>query len=144
MARAAQGPLKRFDGKDVIAAATQIRKTGDGLSKAMAAEPQEFHHGDRVYVVIEAVVEKVRFDPVTDTDKLTRVHMLVADTSTFVDEDLVAAVLEEQRRKNDEHAGVHKLPIGEKPDGMSDEEWVASGGQGPQDDDEAGDDAAEA
>lgn len=130
---APKSALKRFDGKDVIGAATQIRKTGDGLSQAMAAEPVELHHGEKVYVVIEATVEKVRFDPIKDTNKLQRVHLLVAETSTFVDHDLVAEVLEEQRRKNEEHAGVHRLPIGEKPEGMSDEDWIASGGTDDED-----------
>lgn len=110
--------LKAFDGRQVVATTIAVTQAGDGLSKALAIEPAEYHHGDRVFVVLETEVTKVTFSPSKDDDShLIRVHTLRAGTSTIVDEDLVRDVLQAQARKNreaDEAAtGQTALPTGE-------------------------------
>src|SRR5262249_14836962 len=101
--------LTPFDGRQVLNATVAIRNAGDGLSQAMSIDPIELHHGEKVYVVLECDVEKVRFDPIKDTQALSRVHMLKAGTSVIVDEDLVRAHLDDMERRIEEHAGITRL-----------------------------------
>jgi hypothetical protein len=109
--------LSEFDGKKVLSTSIAITGAGDGLSKAMAIEPQEMHHGQTVIVVSECVVNKVRFDPIKDTDGLQRVHVLRAGTSTIMDGDVVREALRIQKAKIDTAAalaeGKRKLPTPE-------------------------------
>lgn len=106
--------LGQFEDRDVISTSIAVRNTGDGLSEAMKTDPQMLHHGDTVYVVMECEVEKVRHDPIKDTEALTRVHMLKAGTATIVDADLVGDAVEAQaeknRRRQEDEAGVKRLP----------------------------------
>lgn len=92
--------LHPFDGRDVLATTIAITNAGDGLSKAMKINPTEFHHGDKVYVVLETVVSKVSFSPLADgTQELVRVHTLAAGNATIVDADLVKAHLDQQAER---------------------------------------------
>ena len=103
--------LSPFDGRPVVATTVAITGAGDGLSKAMKVDPQELHHSETVYVVLECEVAKVRFDRVDeDADDLIRVHMLKAGVATIVPKDLVNDALLEQRRKLDEAKGIQQLP----------------------------------
>lgn len=123
--------LTAFEGKDVLSTAVSVTRAGDGLSKALAVEPLEMHVGEVGVMVLRYEVGKVRFDPVPDTDGLQRVHVLIAGTATFIDEDTVQEALDNQQRKIDSANGVFHLPFGvegaERPEGMTDEEWEASG-----------------
>lgn len=113
--------LSKFDGRDVLSAGIAVTNAGDGLSKALAVEPTEFHHGETVYVVMECEVTKVSHDPVKDTDALRRVHTLKAGNATIIDGELVAEALEAQAEKIEQAAGVHKLPLGSDDEGSPDE-----------------------
>lgn len=110
--------LTPFDGHDVIRTTVAVTNAGDGLSEAMKIDPTELHHGDRVYLVLECEVAKVRFDPVGDTDALSRVHILRAGTAAMVDKELVESVLAEQRikidRARDAAKGQSRLPTDEE------------------------------
>jgi hypothetical protein len=52
-------------------------------------DPVQLHKGERVYVVLETTVDKIRFDPVKDSDGWKRVHVLAAEQGMIVDESLV-------------------------------------------------------
>lgn len=104
--------LSKFEGREVMNVTAAIRNTGDGLSDAMNVDLVELHHGEKVYVVLECDVEKLRFDPIKDTNALNRVHMMKAVSATIVDEELVREALDEQQRRIDEANGVHALPFG--------------------------------
>lgn len=91
--------LTQFEGRDVLQTTVAIRNTGDGLSDALAVDPHEYHQGERVYVVLECDVEKLRFDPIPKTDALSRVHMLKAGNATIVDAALVADALSAQAER---------------------------------------------
>lgn len=91
--------LSAFDGRDVIRTTVAVTNAGDGLSEAMSIEPREMHHGQRVYLVLECEVSKIRFDPVKDTNALTRVHVLRAGNASLVDADLVKKHLDEQAER---------------------------------------------
>ncbi len=84
--------LTPFDGKPVVRTTISITNAGDGLSDALSIDPQEFHHGDRVFVVLECEVAKVAHVPVDKEvpDVLVRQHTLRAGVGTIVDESIVA------------------------------------------------------
>lgn len=91
--------LTPFEERDVIRTTVSIRNTGDGLSDALAVDPAEYHVKDRLYVVLECDVEKIRFEPVPKTDAMTRVHMLKAGNAAIVDGTLVADALRLQAER---------------------------------------------
>lgn len=93
--------LQPFDGKPVVQTTISVSNAGDGLSNALAIEPQEFHHGDRVFVVIEGEIDRVTHSPLSKDvpNMLVREHRLKAGTSTIVEGSLVAEVLEAQAAK---------------------------------------------
>lgn len=95
--------LQSFEGRAVRTVGIEIPSAAGGLREAMKIEPQEFHHGQKVFVVLECDVAKVRFDPLgDDTDDLRRVHVFAAEQAVIVDEALVREHLDEQARRIDE------------------------------------------
>lgn len=106
--------LGTFDGKDVLRTAISVTNAGDGLSEAMKVDPTLLHLDEKVYVVLECQVAKVRFDPIKDTDAVSRVHVLRAGTATMVDGDLVQKQLQEQAERiqlaKEAEAGIQRLP----------------------------------
>lgn len=121
MAADNQGDLGEFEGHDVLGTSLKITNTGDGLSKAMATDPQMLHHGDEVCLVIRGEVVDVQFPPVKDTDGVQRKHVVKAGTVTIVDEALVAEVLAEQDEANlraaEAAAGVSRIPFTQELEG---------------------------
>jgi len=109
--------VKRFEGKEVLSSGIEIPNAAGGLRAALRIHPQEFHHGERRWVVLEVVVGKVRFDPVPKTSGLERVHVFAAEAATFVDQEAVQPYLDEQataleeaeRLAAEEAAGVQQL-----------------------------------
>lgn len=123
------------DGHPVLSTTIKITKAGDGLSKAVKVDPVELHHGEIVMIALECEVGPIAYDPIKDTDGLMRVHTLKTLSATLVDEATVAAALTAQKQRIEAAAGVMHLDFGaggappaERPEGMSDEEWEASGG----------------
>lgn len=109
--------LQSFDGIAVLGVGVALTNAGDGLSAALKVDPQEFHHGETIHLVIEAEVTKVRFDPVDKDDPqagLRRVHIMRAGTAAIVDEALVADALRVQKLRleaaADAEAGVQRIP----------------------------------
>lgn len=95
--------LSPFDGKPVVRSTIAVTNAGDGLSDALGIDPQEFHHGETVYVVLECEVVKVTHTPI-DRDTpgiLGRGHTLKAGTGTIVDADLVEAQVRRQAERID-------------------------------------------
>lgn len=105
--------LPDFEGTPVYSAAMVVRNLGDGLSKAVATDPKAFHQRDKVFFVVEAECADVAHPILKDTDGLTRKHVFAAQLVTFVDESVVRGMLDEQAAKNDELAGIQKLPMDE-------------------------------
>lgn len=118
----AKAKLHRFEGREVIGTRIAITRAGDGLSKALAIEPEELTLGQKVYVVLECTVTKIAYEPVGDTDSLTRVQTLQAGAATTVDHDLVAEVLDDQQRRIEQAQGIERLDFEEgDTDGGSDD-----------------------
>lgn len=104
--------LHEFEGREVVGTTIVLTNTGDGLSKAVAVENVEILHGQKVYLVIEAEAEKVRFDKSKDDpSKLIRVQILKGGTISIVDFKLVAEVLTRQEEANDKLAARAKIPF---------------------------------
>lgn len=101
--------LHKFEGKEVIATKVAIVGAGDGLSKALAIDPEERGIGETVHVVMECVVRSVKYDEVKDTDSLVRTHTLSAVTVALADKELVGELLAAQQAKIDEAAGKARL-----------------------------------
>ena len=116
--------LSPMEGRDVLRSTIKIVKTGDGLSEALAIEPREFHHGERVHVVVECLVTNIAFPPVKDTDALIRQHVLTAQAATIVEESLVRKVLDDQAERllaaKEAATGVVRLPYeGDEDEAMA-------------------------
>lgn len=112
--------LEPFEGTEVIAASIAITKAGDGLSDALSVEPEAFHLGERLYVVLECEVAKVRYSDVKDTGSLRREHTFEARGATLVDATLVADLVQAQREKiqhaKEQAAGIERLPFEDHAD----------------------------
>jgi hypothetical protein len=112
--------LEPFEGVDVLGAGIEIPGAAGGLRDAMKIEPRQFHGGDRLYVVLECDVSKVRFDPIASDGEMLgwrRVHVLAAQAATFVDGDLVKEAIDSQKRKiqlaAESAAGIGRLTYGD-------------------------------
>ena len=103
--------LGHFEGKEVLATSVAVTNAGDGLSEALAVDPQILHQGDRGAILLEYEVAKVRFDPVKDTAGLTRVHILKASTGTLMDLEEARDRLDAQRARIAEAEGQPELPL---------------------------------
>lgn len=101
--------LVSFEGHDVIKASIEIPNAAGGLRSAMAIEPRQFAHQEKVFVVLECDVTKVRFDPIKETDCLARVHVLSAENATFVSGDLVHQQLAAQAERVEAARNLAKL-----------------------------------
>lgn len=105
--------LAPFEGKDVLQVGIELPGAAGGLRESLRVDPQEFHQGDKVYVVHETTCAKVRFEPIDKADPSgpqRRVHVLGVTTATIVDADLVAQQLDAQRRRIEDAKGLQRLP----------------------------------
>lgn len=109
-----ESTIASFETREVIGSTIAVTNAGDGLSKAMDIEPVELHIGDVVHVVLECEVAKVTHTvSKDDNSKLVRVQSLRAGVATIVAAELVEEVIDAQRAKNDEAAGLARLPFDE-------------------------------
>lgn len=93
--------LLDLSGVTVVGSTIALRNAGDGLSEALEIDPMVLHHGQTVYVVIEARVSSIAFPALSsDTPTLVRREaVLRAGTSKIVDEDLVGDMIAAQRER---------------------------------------------
>jgi len=106
-----------FEGADVIKVQVAVTNAGDGLSDALAVDPQPLPLGATVHVVLECVVQQVKFVPALDKehpeDGLARVHVLRAGRATIVDHEDVQTALDAQAdrilRAREEADGIQRL-----------------------------------
>ncbi|KKK49019.1 hypothetical protein LCGC14_3139270 [marine sediment metagenome] len=95
--------LGHYEGHDILGATVSIRNTGDGLSQAMTIDPVKLSLYGTVRVVLEAEVEKHRYEEIKDSaGAVTLVNMLKATSATIVGGELdqtVSAVLNDQAEK---------------------------------------------
>lgn len=113
--------LADFEGSPVRQSGIEIPGAAGGLRDPMKIDPRAFHKGEKVYVVLECLVDKVRFDPI-DKDAPAgdqrRVHVFSVEGATIVDGELVEEHLAAQRAKieraKDAAKGQGRLPTDEE------------------------------
>lgn len=109
--------FESFGHLDVVESGVEMPSAGGGLHDALAVENLELGHGERVVLVIDAEVMKVRFDRSQPKDEdctdLRRVHVLRVNNAAVIDRELVAEALAEQRRKVEAAKGNDSLPFGD-------------------------------
>lgn len=129
--------LDDFEGASVISSGVEIPNAAGGLRDAMKIEPRQFHHGEKVYLVLECDVAKVRFDPIKDSSDLARVHVFTAQHAVIVDADLVRAQLEEQKSRilkaKEEAAGIQRLDFEKTDEELLAEEEAAAAAEADDD-----------
>ncbi len=93
--------LGNFEGVPVLSVGIEIPSAAGGLRDALKIDPQVMHQTQRVKVLLDHTVGKIRHDPVKDTSGVSRVHILQTTAATIVEGDVFEAALDAQREKID-------------------------------------------
>lgn len=106
--------LHDFEGHEVVATTIAITSAGDGLSAALAVDPNELPIGEEVFVVLRTVVKQVRYEVSKDDDDLyVRKHVLKTVDGTIIEAQVVKKAVEAQaeriRLAREHAAGVQRL-----------------------------------
>jgi hypothetical protein len=108
--------LTPFEGSPVYAVKVEIPGAAGGLRDAMSFDPVELSRGDEVVIVMKCKVEAIRFEGNKEhPEGQTRVQILkpLADSTTFVDEVLVAEALRQTKNRlremREKKAGITRL-----------------------------------
>lgn len=94
------GKLGTYRGHEIVGAAMKLTNAGDGLSKAMSLAPVDLDFGQRVHVIIEAVVTEHGLKPAITGDlhgPLRVVSTLRAEAATIVENSTVAKLMEKHK-----------------------------------------------
>ena len=109
-----------YEDRPIIGVKAIVRKTGDGLSESVKVDPAmalDIAVGDEGFIVFEYKCVDVHH-PAEDRKNpadggVYRVPVLDAGTSTFMDAEVVAQAIRDQREKNErfreEQRGQHRL-----------------------------------
>lgn len=92
--------LGTYKGHEVVGVSMKLTKAGDGLSKAMSLDPVDLEFGQRVHLVIEAVVTEHGLKPATPGDlygPLRNVVTLQAEAATIVENASVAKLIDRHK-----------------------------------------------
>lgn len=122
--------LGEFEGKREVASELKITKTGDGLSKPLAAEPRAWTSGTKLPVLLWVEIGKIIHDPVDKGDGWVRVHdapvvegavldrvdVGVLDELMATQREAVKVWEEEQLRAKEEAKGITRVPFPEAGD----------------------------
>jgi hypothetical protein len=95
-----EAKLGSYKGHEIVGAAMKLTNAGDGLSKAMSLTPVDLDFGQRVHVVIEAVVTEHGLKPAIAGDlygPLRVVSTLKAEAATIVENATVAKILDKHK-----------------------------------------------
>lgn len=103
---------KTFEGREVVG--TDVTVTG---LTANLDETDPFQVGDVVFVVAEAVVDKITHKAVRDSDRLVRVTSTRCIVGAVVDGDLVRDALELARMNAEARDGIQRLGLDSPGDG---------------------------
>ena len=115
--------LQQFEGRDVVGTIVAITKAGDGLSAALAIEPQELHIGQRLQVVLDVEVGPIAFVPIKNVvNAVQRKHTLITLGATTVDDDSLRIALEQQAERIERAKGVVRLNFDPPADDGADSE----------------------
>jgi hypothetical protein len=94
----------KFEGREVVAVEVSVRGATANLPGASA-----FHIGQTVYLVCEAVVDKISHKPVKDSDKLVRVEGAASVVAAVVERELVDEAIELAKIQAESLEGIQRL-----------------------------------
>ena len=118
--------LTPHEGREVLRSTLTIKKTGDGLSTAMAFDPVELRHRQRFFVVLECEIVDLHYPMIPETDALIRAHVANTVSATLVDADdvehLVAEKAAEIARIKAKLKGMGMEPLDFPEDGEGDDD----------------------
>ena len=116
--------LTPFEGQEVTACAIEVPNAGGGLHEPLAFEPVELHVEEEGYMLVHWKNQKVRFDPIKDTEYLRRVHVFGVLETMLVSDTVGESHFNDQRIRlqkfKDEAKGTPQLPLGEEGGGDGD------------------------
>lgn len=114
------GDLSKFEGLEVMAVGVEMPNAAGGLQDAMKFQPVEWHQGDEYYIVLHAVVTKIRHEPMVRENvrgPQRRVHVLSVDEAAPIDARYVKEQLAEHReaieKAKEQAMGVQRLGLEE-------------------------------
>lgn len=126
--------LSDFEGLSVRQVGIEIPGAAGGLRDPLRVDPQQWSKGERLYVVMELQVAKVRFDSIDKDDPAgdqRRVHITDVLGSAIVERELVGEALAEQKRRNEAAkeaaAGIGHLPFDDEATKAHEDGLHASG-----------------
>lgn len=93
--------LGEFEGSTVLSVGIEMPSAAGGFQDALKIDPVVLHKDQRVLVLLDCTVGKIRFDPVKDTNGWQRVHVLRTVGATIVDGDVYDQALADQREAID-------------------------------------------
>lgn len=90
-------PLDSFEGMPVLAVGIELPRAAGGLQDALAVDPDTWHVGDDVTIILRGPCQKVRYEAITGG--LRRVHVFGVEKATVVDHDFANGVLDAQAQR---------------------------------------------
>lgn len=112
--------IGEYDGCAIISTGIEIPGAAGGLRDPLKVAPFTGHKGQKVFVLLETTVDKIRFDPLKDTEAWRQVSILKTDIATIVDEGFAKSHLDAQREAirlaEEEAAGIQRLGLSDKAD----------------------------
>lgn len=95
--------LGSFEGDEVLAVGIEIPSAAGGLREALAIDPIVMHRDEEVMVLLKCKVQKLRHEPVKDTQGWRRIHILETTDATIVDGTEFAEALDAQAERIQRH-----------------------------------------
>jgi hypothetical protein len=92
--------IETYEGHEVIGSRMKLVNAGDGLSEAMRIAPMALHVGDRVVMIVEAVVTKIEHSPAEPKDwtgPFLRTHTLRAEAATVTDNATTLRIIDKHK-----------------------------------------------
>jgi hypothetical protein len=114
--------IKSLGGRKIIGTSVAVMKAGDGLSESIAADgAEDIEIGGHYFLLMEVDTKGLTVKQSDDDPRsLLAKYRLNAGTTTFVDKDLAAPLIEAQAVRNEaariaaeEAKGIHRFPMGE-------------------------------
>lgn len=107
-----------FEGLPVVGCGIEIPSAGGGLRDALTVDPVVAKQGQRMQVVLDCTVAKVRHEPAKGEEpngEQIRVHVLSVDGATIADDDAIRKLLLAQHERillaKEEAEGVQRLAL---------------------------------
>lgn len=116
--------LGYYEGQPIDEAGVTINNASGGLHDAVEIDPVRLEVGAVVHVVLRCTVRPPQFDPVDKANvrgPLRLVNRLHAEDATFVDEELVGGLIDEQRARIEEAKEVERQ---REKDGVDDRQMT--------------------